>query len=84
MIAEKEKLQFIENPEINIHPRGQSELGKLMSLSAEVGSQLLIETHSDHIFNGVRIATKEKLIKPENVVTYYFRREPFRSNSHYY
>jgi predicted ATPase len=49
---------IIENPEAHLHPRGQTEMGKLIALCAKAGSQIIIETHSDHIFDGIRIFTK--------------------------
>jgi predicted ATPase len=79
LTAENEKIIIIENPESHIHPRGQAELGKLISLSAQCGNQLIIETHSDHILNGIRIACKQKLIKQENAISYYFKRN-FKDN----
>ncbi|RKZ47807.1 MAG: DUF3696 domain-containing protein [Candidatus Parabeggiatoa sp. nov. 3] len=72
--AEKDKLILIENPESHIHPRGQVELGKLFAAAAQSGVQLFIETHSDHILNGIRIATREKCIASENVISFYFKR----------
>ncbi|MEO8712450.1 MAG: DUF3696 domain-containing protein [Parafilimonas sp.] len=62
LTAEENKIIVIENPESHIHPRGQAELGKLISLAATTGAQLFIETHSDHILNGVRVAIKENSI----------------------
>ncbi|MFJ1426142.1 DUF3696 domain-containing protein [Capnocytophaga canimorsus] len=55
----KNSLIIIENPEAHLHPRGQVELAKLMSLCANNGNQIIVETHSDHIFDSVRIACKE-------------------------
>jgi predicted ATPase len=52
-------LVIIENPEAHLHPRGQSELAKLICLCAELGTQVIVETHSDHIFTGVRLFIKE-------------------------
>ncbi len=54
-----DSLVIIENPEAHLHPRGQSEIAKLISLCAEVGTQIVIETHSDHIFDAIRIHAKE-------------------------
>ena len=59
LIAEQDQLVIIENPEAHIHPRGQVKLAKLMALAAASGAQLIVETHSDHIINGVRVAVKE-------------------------
>lgn len=52
-------LIIIENPEAHLHPRGQSALARLISLCAQVGSMIIIETHSDHLFDGIRIAAKK-------------------------
>jgi predicted ATPase len=51
-------LVLIENPEAHIHPRGQTEIARLIALCAKAGSQIIIETHSDHLFDGIRIAAK--------------------------
>ncbi|BAU52694.1 AAA family ATPase [Mucilaginibacter gotjawali] len=72
--TKQDKLLIIENPESHIHPRGQSELGKLIALSAQSGTQCIIETHSDHILNGIRVAIKEKLVEKSNVGISYFER----------
>jgi len=75
LTAEEGKIIVIENPESHIHPRGQAELGKLIVLAAQAGAQLFVETHSDHILNGIRVAVKEKDIAKENVNILYFDKE---------
>ena len=65
-------LVIIENPESHIHPRGQAELGKLIALAAMNDVQIVIETHSDHILNGIRVAVKEKHISNDKVIAFYF------------
>jgi len=67
-------LLIIENPEAHIHPRGQAEIGKLMALAAMNGVQIIVETHSDHILNGIRVAVKEKLISQDKVQLFYFEK----------
>lgn len=52
-------LIIIENPEAHLHPKGQSELARLISLCANLNNQIIIETHSDHIFDSVRVNCKE-------------------------
>ncbi len=69
-------LLLIENPESHLHPQGQAQLGALLAFAAADGVQLIVETHSDHLLNGVRVAVKEKQIKPEQVSVYYFERDP--------
>jgi predicted ATPase len=72
LTAEPGKIIVIENPESHIHPRGQAKLGKLISLAAQVGAQLFVETHSDHILNGIRVSVKEENIERANVNIMYF------------
>lgn len=74
LIAKPKSLIIIENPESHIHPRGQAELGKLIAKVAENDVQVIIETHSDHILNGIRVAVKESTIDKERVVAYYFNK----------
>lgn len=65
---------IIENPESHIHPRGQAELGKLIALVAQNDVQLIIETHSDHIVNGIRVAIKEKPELKDKSILFYFEK----------
>ncbi|HUW05723.1 MAG TPA: DUF3696 domain-containing protein [Williamwhitmania sp.] len=74
LTAEEGKIIVIENPESHIHPRGQAQLGKLISLAASLGAQLFIETHSDHILNGIRVAVKEGDIDKSKVNVMYFEK----------
>lgn len=74
LISEPGDLLLIENPESHLHPRGQAELGKLLALAAENGIQIFCETHSDHIINGARVATKTNIITPEHIKLFYFEK----------
>jgi len=55
----QDALVMIENPEAHLHPRGQYEMSRLICLCVEAGANVLVETHSDHLFDGVRIFSKE-------------------------
>lgn len=68
-------LLIIENPESHLHPSGQSIIGQLISLASQSGVQIMIETHSDHIINGVRAAVKNKNIVTDNVIVYFLSRD---------
>jgi len=57
--SQEDDLLIIENPESHIHPRGQSMIGKLLGQAATAGAQIFIETHSDHIINGILISVSE-------------------------
>jgi predicted ATPase len=82
LTAEKDNIIIIENPEAHIHPRGQSELGKLMSLCASCGAQLFIETHSDHIINGIRVAVKNGIIDNDKVKFSWFTKKTTKTEQY--
>jgi len=66
-------LLLLENPEAHLHPAGQAQIGKLLAIAAAHGIQIIVETHSDHILNGIRVAVKEGDIEPEKVNFLYFK-----------
>lgn len=66
-------LILLENPEAHLHPRGQSQVGELIARAANAGIQVIIETHSDHILNGIRVAVRRGLAKPEDVAIHFFQ-----------
>jgi predicted ATPase len=72
--AKEGSMVIIENPESHIHPRGQAELGKLIALVALNDVQIFIETHSDHLLNGMRVAVKENPELADEVVLFYFKK----------
>ncbi|WP_313185665.1 AAA family ATPase [Sphingobacterium siyangense] len=62
----------LENPEIHLHPKAQSELAVFLAFIAKSGVQIIIETHSDHIFNGIRKAVYKKEISNIDVSIQFF------------
>jgi predicted ATPase len=68
-------LILVENPEAHLHPRGQAKMGELLALAANCGVQVVIETHSDHVLNGIRLAVHGGKIKPEDVQLHYFQNQ---------
>ena len=56
--VKKNQLVLIENPEAHLHPKGQTELAFLVCKAVETGAQVIVETHSDHFFDGVRVYVK--------------------------
>jgi len=66
---------LIENPEAHLHPQGQTAMATLTCASAATGAQVIVETHSDHVLNGVRLAVKRGIIDAEEVMLHFFRRE---------
>lgn len=70
-----EDIVIIENPEAHLHPRGQAEMGNLIARAAAYGVQVFVETHSDHVINGVRVAVKKGIVKPDDVNIAFFERK---------
>ncbi|WP_440888422.1 AAA family ATPase [Vibrio sp. WZ-1] len=76
LIAEPNDILILENPEAQLHPKAQAKVAKLIALAAANGVQIILETHSDHILNGIRVATKKRLISSEQTNLFFFKREP--------
>lgn len=73
LLAEKGSILIIENPEAHLHPGAQSRLTKfVISMAKEKELQVIMETHSDHVVNGMRIAMKQDLLKTQDAVVVYF------------
>lgn len=64
-------LVILENPEAHLHPQGQTAMGRLLALAAASGVQVLVETHSDHLMDGIRLAVKEGLLDADSVAFHY-------------
>ena len=67
-------LVMLENPEAHLHPRGQTLIARLACLAVAAGAQVVIESHSDHVLNGVRLAVKDGVLTPDKVALHYFDR----------
>lgn len=63
---------LIENPEVHLHPAGQSLMGQFLAEVARAGVQVILETHSDHVLNGIRRFVKAEEFKPEDVAIHFF------------
>lgn len=70
---------LLENPEAHVHPAGQTRLGELCALAAASGVQIIVETHSDHFMDGIRLAVRRGLIGAEGCKFHYFSRNGTRS-----
>lgn len=66
-------LLLIENPEAHLHPAGQALMGQFLAQAAQAGIQVIVETHSDHVLNGIRRAVKGGRLSSEEVVLHFFR-----------
>ena len=69
----KDALLLIENPEVHMHPAGQAAMGGFLAEVAAAGVQVMIETHSDHVLNGIRRAVGDRKLPGDDVALYFFR-----------
>jgi len=72
LIARKGEMLIVENPEAHLHPSGQSRIGRFLAKVASAGIHVIVETHSEHVINGIRIASLENEIDNNDVVVNFF------------
>jgi predicted ATPase len=78
--AAKDDVILIENPEVHLHPAGQALMGLFLSDVAAAGVQVIVETHSDHVLNGIRRSVKGGRLPPGQAAIHFFRpRSPGQS-----
>jgi predicted ATPase len=65
LISKPGSIVMIENPEAHLHPQAQLNLTYMLSRLAATGVQIFVETHSEHVLNGFRLAA----LKPEYDIT---------------
>ncbi len=77
LIAKSGDIFIVENPEAHLHPRAQSRLTEFFARLSVNGVQIFIESHSEHILNGIRVnaLNPEINISNEEVSIYYFNEE---------
>lgn len=76
LFAEENSIIIIENPEAHLHPSAQSRLVNfLVDCSKEKNLQVFLETHSDHVINGLRISVKNKKIDRKEASIIHFGRD---------
>lgn len=72
LLADKTTTLIIENPEAHLHPSAQSLVGEFLARVAAGGAQLFVETHSEHVINGIRIAFRNQIVSAQDIRFYAF------------
>jgi predicted ATPase len=62
LAAEVGDIIVIDSPEAHLHPQAQSRMGKMLATFAAAGIQIIVETHSDHVLNGIRLSVRERIL----------------------
>ena len=70
-------LLLLQQPEVHLHPSAQAALGSLFCQSASQQSQLVVETHSDHLLDRVRMDVRDRAttLHPDDVSILFFERD---------
>lgn len=76
LLAKPNSIVILENPEAHLHPGAQSRIVDfLIHQMKEKSLQIFIESHSDHIINGARLAVKNQTITPNEVSILFVSRD---------
>ncbi len=75
---------LLQQPEVHLHPSAQAALGSLFCQVADPQRQLVVETHSDHLINRVRMDVRDGdgKLKPEDVSILFFERRDLDVHIH--
>ncbi|MCY3594934.1 MAG: DUF3696 domain-containing protein [Bacteroidetes bacterium] len=78
------RMALLQQPEVHLHPSAQAALGSLLCESAGQGRQLVVETHSDHLIDRVRMDVRDGKtnLKPEDVSVLFFERKDLSVQIH--
>ena len=70
------QLFLLQQPEVHLHPSAQAALGSLFCDVAANGRQLIVETHSDHLIDRVRMDVRDSKskLRAEDVSLLFFER----------
>ena len=68
------QLVYIEHPESNLHPKAQVLMAQLLVDAAIRGVQVVIETHSSLILQGILTCVANGAITPDKVALHWFSR----------
>jgi predicted ATPase len=72
LIAPSDGLLIVDSPEAHLHPAAQSAIGGFLATVAASGVQVIVETHSDHVLNGIRRATSAEGILHHSLIRVLF------------
>ena len=77
-------LFLLQQPEIHLHPSAQAALGGLFCQIASRERQIVVETHSDHLLDRVRMDVRDGVsgLKPEDVSVLFFERNDLDVHIH--
>ena len=75
---------LLQQPEVHLHPSAQAALGSLFCQIAGPKRQLVVETHSDHLLDRVRMDVRDgtTALKPDDLSILFFERKDLDVHIH--
>ena len=67
LLAQTGAVFVVENPEAHLHPSGQSRIGQFLAHVAFSGVKVVLETHSEHVVNGIRLYALKQKVSPDRL-----------------
>lgn len=75
VVSKPGDLVMIDTPEAHLHPSAQHRLANLLIELVRRGRQVIVETHSEHIVNSVRLAVKNGFSRDDQVIQFFAQHE---------
>jgi len=75
LLAQQNTLYIVENPEAHLHPLGQSRIGYFLAKVASAGVQVIVETHSEHVINGIRLAYMKDVLDKDDIIIHFLEKD---------
>jgi hypothetical protein len=76
LVAEPGQAVYLEEPEIHLHPRAQSQMAGVLADAAIRGVRVIAETHSSILLRGIQTLVASGKLSPELVKLHWFTRNP--------
>ena len=84
LLREAPSMFLLQQPEIHLHPSAQEALGSFFCEIASPERQLIVETHSDHVLDRVRMDVRDgkAKLKPKDVSILFFEQNELDVDIH--
>jgi predicted ATPase len=76
LVADPGQAVFLEEPEIHLHPRAQSQMAGILAEAAVRGVRVIAETHSSLLLRSIQTLVATGKLPPELVKFHWFTRKP--------
>jgi hypothetical protein len=76
LVAEPGQAVYLEQPEIHLHPKAQSQMAGLLADAAVRGVRVIAETHSSILLRSVQTLVATGKLSPQLVKLHWFTRKP--------